>query len=268
MASKTKKETTGLRGACMVALASVFEILAPYADRMVLIGGWVPLFLLELNGTEGWSHQGSADLDFLFQAGLSRADSNHIIQLLKAAGCMPRPYPEWRDEYVPFSFLMDVKYGTRRDTVQIDLLGLDLGSGGAPNAMKSATTLALDSARTIEVPIRNTHKTIRVAGAAAMFALKAIALMQRNLAKDGYDIYSLVKYYDNLAGEVRPLMQGPPVRNAITTVQRAFATPEARGPQGVAQYLALPPGSARERELALDAWQTLDTFLRVLKGAR
>ena len=251
----------------MVALANVFEILAPYADRMVLIGGWVPLFLLELNGIEGWSHQGSADLDFLFQAGITRAESNNIIQLLKAAGCEPRPYPEWRDEYVPFSFLMDVKYGTRRDTVQIDLLGLDVTGGGAPNAMKTATTLAMSSARTVAVPIRNTHRTIRVAGASAMFALKSIALMQRNQAKDSYDIYSLVKYYDGLANEVRPLTQGPPIRKAIATVQRAFATPQARGPLGVAQYLAIPPGSVREQEMTRDAWQTLDTFLRVLNRA-
>jgi hypothetical protein len=57
--------------ACVIVMRDLFTYLKPYRNQIVLIGGWVPYFLLEKytpSGSEHDQHVGSLDVDIALDA--------------------------------------------------------------------------------------------------------------------------------------------------------------------------------------------------------
>jgi len=76
----SKKEVDG----CLSVLVELMTILGEFRDNMVLVGGWIPYFLMEKNRHE---HVGSLDIDIAldFQK-ISDDTYKTILQLLKSRG--------------------------------------------------------------------------------------------------------------------------------------------------------------------------------------
>ena len=53
----------GLTGASLSALLELAVTLRSYQDSLVLVGGWVPYFLIEEFGRGNFTHVGSIDID-------------------------------------------------------------------------------------------------------------------------------------------------------------------------------------------------------------
>jgi len=102
------------------ALLELALTLRSYDDALVLVGGWVPFFLVEeaQRGRDAFRHVGSIDIDFVVDADLVGEDEYAtIVQLLNRRGWVQAPNSR-------FTFLRSTRPpGQRRaDEVAVDFL--------------------------------------------------------------------------------------------------------------------------------------------------
>jgi hypothetical protein len=241
-------EITLKHHACLVALEKVIKILKPFADDFVMVGGWVPYFLTQVEAGEP-AHPGSADLDFAFDPSrITLQRRAEVFEALQKGGCKVRTLVD--DIYIPMSFTMRVGYKGRTVPVAIDILGLE--DPGQHVIAKRHLQLALKQSEKLKVSVGRRRFEIRVSGAAATFALKALAFGSRKNGKDAWDMFYLISFYrdgtDALAKEVRALMRGGVMRQTIESVSFWFATPNSLGPRMAAQF-ANPGGTVAARNV-------------------
>ena len=260
--ASTKREIPGRRQSCLIALSQVLDTLSPFADEFVLIGGWAPYFLLQAHSDADVRHIGSADLDFVFNsARMTVLKRTQIEAALLRIGCQPRHIDDMPSLDIPNSYWLPVKHQGQLLRVQIDLLGLSEGR----NELRSQAELALREAETIMVMVGKRKLNVRVGGAVAIFAMKAIALNSRQAPKDAYDLYMLARYYkggpEALAQELKPLLVGPPVRSAMGFVRRWFGDTQAAGPQAVVDFLLATGTRAALARLRALVYETVQVVL-------
>ena len=264
--TSTRAQITAARRASLEALSLVLAALAEFADDFVLIGGWAPYFLLQKHGRGGAEHYGSVDLDLVFDGPrLSPERRQQILDTLKNAGCEQRMWDKASEIPIPNSFLMPVTVGARQLKIQVDLIGLD---GVGQRNLESHYALALKQHEDVTMTVGDRDLNVRVSGAAAVFAMKAIALNNRKAPKDAYDLYMVARYYkagpESLAEELKPLLHGPPIRSSVANVRRWFADEFAPGPRAVVEFLlsdAPAPAQVRLRQQAFGVIQRLLTAL-------
>ncbi|NJM39317.1 MAG: nucleotidyl transferase AbiEii/AbiGii toxin family protein [Anaerolineae bacterium] len=261
--ARDMKSIPPLRQAALIALTQVLDVLAPYSDHFVLIGGWAPYLLLSRYGHTEADHIGSADLDLCFNGpGLTPAIRDEIVAALAKIGCQQRMWDDVNGVVMPDTYLLPVRAGGHVVKVQIDLIGLDrVGK----RKLESQYALALKRAENISFRIGNRNVQVPVSGAAAVFAMKAIALNNRHAAKDAYDLYMVTRYYKNgpesLAAELRPLLIGPPMRLAVSNVARWFKDERAPGPRAVAQFLLPDAAADEQQQLSQEAFLMVKVLL-------
>lgn len=104
--------------ACLSVLVEFMTILGEYRESIVLIGGWVPYFLIERKKHE---HVGSLDIDAAFDFNsISSEAYNTILKLLKKRG--------YREGSQPFIFYRTIKVESGIEvTVEINLLAGEYG---------------------------------------------------------------------------------------------------------------------------------------------
>jgi len=115
-------------GASRSALLDLSLTLRSYDNALVLVGGWVPYFLIEeaQRGRSGFTHVGSIDIDFVVDADVVGEDEYAtIVQLLTERGWVQAPNSR-------FSFLRSTRApGNRRDDeVAVDFLTTEPQSVG------------------------------------------------------------------------------------------------------------------------------------------
>jgi hypothetical protein len=261
-----KKRIPPLRQAALIALTQVLDVLAPYSDHFVLIGGWAPYLLLSRYGHAGADHIGSADLDLCFNGpSLTPAIRDEIVTALSKIGCQQRMWDEANELAMPDTYLLPVQANGQTVKVQIDLIGLDrVGK----RKLESQYALALKRSETINFKIGRRDVRVPVSGAGAIFAMKAIALANRHADKDAYDLYMVTRYYKNgpesLASELRPLLIGPPMKLAVSNVARWFKDEQAPGPRAVAKFLLPDAPAAEQRQLSQEAYVIMNALLTEL----
>lgn len=116
--------------ACRAVMAELWTALAAYNEYMVLIGGWVPYFLLERHSRTDPGHVGSLDVDLALDASrIPEVAYQTILDILQKRG-----YRQRRDRLgrpIPFSYLRTVE--TVEDMtveVQVDFLAPEYGGTG------------------------------------------------------------------------------------------------------------------------------------------
>src|SRR3990172_8545832 len=95
--------------ACVIVMRELFLYLKPYRNQIVLIGGWVPYFLLEKYKHPGQyaQHVGSLDIDVALDAfSIPETDYKTILEILLGRGFYQRKDTLGRD--IPASFLKKV----------------------------------------------------------------------------------------------------------------------------------------------------------------
>lgn len=85
-------------------------------------------------------------------------------------------------------------------------------------------------------------RDIWVSGAGAYVVLKALAFDSRGENKDAYDLYYVVRNYGagliEVAAKLRPLLDDPEARRALTVLRRDFTELDAVGPMRVAAFVS------------------------------
>lgn len=229
------------------ALLQVAVALGDDLPHVVLVGGLVPLFLVDQAeaATRDEAHVGSADVDVALHFALLDEDRYDALAGRLAASrfepdenAQGNPTPQrWRYGPAPsvkVDFLIDE---TETDDGTWDRV-LHLGDGlAAVRALGLA--LAFDDAVKHELDgdtLDGAHarRTIRVCGPGAFVVLKALAFRNRAARKDAYDLAYVLRNVqggpEHVADRLVPFRNHPAVQRALTLLAEDFGEERATGP--------------------------------------
>ncbi|MDH4267951.1 MAG: hypothetical protein OEW45_20175, partial [Deltaproteobacteria bacterium] len=115
--------------ACVIVMRELFLYLKPYRDQIVLIGGWVPYFLLEKYRHPGEydQHVGSLDIDVALDAfSIPETAYKSILEILREREFYHKK--DTLDRDIPASFLKKVVIENGKEIqVRIDFLAPEYG---------------------------------------------------------------------------------------------------------------------------------------------
>jgi len=243
-------------------LLELMLLLGEYRDHLVLVGGWVPEFLITQPGKR---HIGSIDVDLAVDHNaLTEAGYRTIRQLLLDRGYV-------QDDQQPFIFRREVN----SITVEVDLLSGEYGGTGKSRRHQKILDTHLRKARGCDIAFDNPETirlegelpdggrdavSIKIASIETFLCMKGMALDSRLKEKDAWDIDYCIREFpggmDTLVERLRPRIKHGLVREALDKIAKHFASPEHRGPRHVADFEEVDDPETR------DAIQR-DTFERV-----
>ena len=260
----------GLTKASLSALLELAVTLRSYRDAMVLVGGWVPYFLIEEFGRGEFNHVGSIDIDLAVDP--EKVDEEQyaeIIELIERRGYTKRL--SRTGEPIKFSYKKQI-------ISSIDNKGYDI-------SVDFLTSRALDTdkhrhrriqpslnARVIEgCEIAFKHNIIKkISGIlpgngeieidikmldiAGCICMKGIVLGKAYREKDAYDIYSVVSQCLErpimVAKEVKSKLNEESMLKGIGSIKQRFRNIRAEGPSWVANFLGDTDQTAKDRIIA------------------
>ena len=260
--------------ACLSVLVEVMTVLGEFRSHIVLIGGWIPYFLLEESQHE---HVGSLDIDIAldFQK-ISNDTYQTILQALMDRG--------YRQADQPFIFYRTIaKKDGGEIIVQVDLLAGEYGGTGKSHrtqviqqdgkARKArGCDLVFGHNRLLRVtgnmPNGSQNEvTIKIADIIPFLVMKGMTLWERYKEKDAYDVYFTVLHYPGgikeLANVFEPFRQNKLVHEGLGKVRTKFKSIDAPGPICVIVFLDIDDEEERER-IKRDAYERVNAFLNLL----
>ena len=271
--------------ACVIVMRELFLYLKPYRNQIVLIGGWVPYFLLEKYKYPGEydQHVGSFDIDVALDAfSIPETDYKTILEILSGRGFYQRKDALGRD--IPASFLKKIGLENKKEIeVRIDFLAPEYG--GTPKKRRHqiiqdmlarkgrGTDIVFSHADVIHLsgPISNganIELDIKVADVTACFVMKGILLGERTSEKDAYDLYMLVRYYKegpkSVLSELTKLRNHGLMKEALKNIQEHFKDIKSLGPVSIARFMGITDREEHDR-ITRDAFEL---FQFIIQGMR
>jgi hypothetical protein len=241
----------------------------PWRQRVCLVGGLVPMYLVPMTGYRQPMHVGSTDVDVALRLAVEDADEGAYSTLaknLKRIGFSRVNGSSWRwfvavdGEPIVLEFLGDsaeVSPGTPfRASVTPPA-----GAGGVGLLCVRGVELAFADAVTVTRDVKlpgGALSTVefRVTNIAPYVALKADAYLDRGKAKDAYDLIYVLRWWPEgpaaaaQAVSRSPVAAHPFVRGAVERVASRFTDPGRDGP---IDYAALAAGGAAGQSRATAA---------------
>ena len=285
MAKEDLKGSGEMVRASMSVYLELMTILGAYRDALVLVGGWVPYFILERYGQEDtdFQHVGSIDIDIAVDHRRVSPDQYApIVDRLERHGYRQRL--NRLGQPIPFSFeRMVVLEGEREVDIAVDFLAGEYeGTGESHRHQRVQNDLLARKARGCDVVFdycfdyelsgvlpdgaENTVQ-VKIADVVGCLTMKGITLGERYHEKDAYDIYSVIAHYRGGPGEValvvRPHLNNALVREGADKIAETFQSIRSMGPVGVGRFLA--SDSAEQQRITADAFVTVGEFIKVLK---
>jgi len=271
--------------ACVIVMRELFLYLKPYRNQIVLIGGWVPYFLLEKYKYRGEydRHVGSLDIDVALDAfSIPETAYESILEILRERGFYHKKDALDRD--IPASFLKKVRFEDGKEIeVRIDFLAPEYGGTSKKKrhqiiqemlARKGrGTDIVFNHADVIHLsgPISNganIELDIKVADVTACLVMKGIALGERTSEKDAYDLYMLARYYKegpkSVLSELRKLRNHGLMKEAFKNIEEHFKDIKSLGPVSVAKFMGITDQEEYDR-ITRDAFEV---FQLIIQGMR
>jgi Nucleotidyl transferase AbiEii toxin, Type IV TA system len=256
-------------------LVDVGQVLAQFADCMVVVGGWIPDLLLP-DADE--PHVGSIDVDLALDARkLSEGRYAELLKLLLTTG---RYKPGAKDfqlvvevdlkdgeaaVQVEVEFLApkDVKLKRKRPRLLADFRVLQADGCGVAFHAPVEHRLSGQNVR----GARNTVR-LRVASLADFLVMKAHAIGGREKPKDSYDLcYCLENCtggFAELADDWKRRLGEKDVARAVELLREKFASPNAFGPQQVVEFYH-SAGAEEQAMQARRAYELVQGFLNRIR---
>ena len=267
-------------------MRELFTYLKLYRNQIVLIGGWVPYFLLEKYGTPGNEyehHVGSLDVDVALDAfSIPESAYKTILEILKDRGFYHRKDNLGKE--IPASFLKKVIFQDGEEIeVQIDFLAPEYG--GSPKKRRHqviqdmlarkgrGTDIVFNQIEMVRLsgPISNganIELDIKAANVAACFVMKGIALGERTSEKDSYDLYMLARYYkegpESVLFELKKLGNHGLMKEALRNMEEQFKDVKSIGPVSVARFMGISDKDEYDR-ITRDACELLQFIIRGMR---
>jgi len=254
-------------------LMELVHLLGEYRDDLVLVGGWVPYFLIP-NKTK--PHIGSTDVDLAVNHRRIKADVYKTIQAL----LLSRGY---RQGLQPFIFIRTVEVRGKKVNVEVDFMAGEYeGTGTTHRTQQVQREFRARKARGCDLAFQMSREiaikgvlpdgsldsmAVRVASIVPFLVMKGMAIDRRLKEKDAYDIFYCIKNYpggtDALIVDFMPHMEHGLVREGLQKIARHFSSIRNLGPRYVVDFEELTAEEEREH-LARDAYERVRDFLEKL----
>jgi hypothetical protein len=259
--------------ACLSVLVEFMTLLGEFKDSIVLVGGWVPYFLIEERKQE---HTGSLDIDAALDfKNISSETYSTILELLKERG-----YFETEQPYV-FNRTVETESGAQV-TVKINLLAGEYGGTSKSHRTQKVQDVKARKARGCDLAFDQNFSvtlfsrmpdgaknevTIRIAEIVPFLVMKGMALWDRYKEKDAYDIYFAILYYpggvQKLVSVFQPFKSNKLVREGLSKIRTRFKDVESPGPVWVTNFEEIDDEEEKER-VRRDAFERANAFLDAL----
>jgi len=257
--------------ACLSVLVELMTILGEYRDSIVLVGGWIPYFLLENSRKE---HVGSLDIDIAldFQK-ISNSSYRTILQMLKNKGYQ-------KGDQQPFIYYRTIKNEEGRDvTIEIDLLAGEYGGTSKNHRTQliqdvrarkvRGCDLVFEQYRSLRIsatmPDGSINEvTVKVADIIPFLVMKGMSIWERYKEKDAYDIYFTILNYPGGIQELvkifKPVRSHKLVKEGLGKIKAKFKDVNSIGPAWITIFQ--DTGDDEEKELIKrDAYERINTFI-------
>jgi hypothetical protein len=255
-------------------LVDVGQVLASFADCLVVVGGWVPDLLLP-DADE--PHVGSIDVDLALDA--AKLNDGRYADLLKLLTDTGR----YRQGAKGFQLVVEVDLGDGEAPVQVEVEFLApkeiILAKHKPKLFPGFRVLQADACgvafqapeqftlkgRTVRGATNTVH--LRVASVPDFLVMKAHAIGGRDKPKDSYDLCYCLEHFpgglEALAAHWRQRREEPDIEKAIEILRQKFEAVDSFGPQQVVEFHAAAEAETREMQ-ARRAYELVAEFLRLL----
>jgi hypothetical protein len=258
-----------VRATCLYLATKLGDLM----DELIVVGGLTPSLLIDQEKlpSDVSPHVGTMDLDLgLAFALVGEQRYQAVAERLRAAGFEMDTNEEgnptrqrWRisDPPVKVDFLIEPDepaakpgrlFPLTKDWAAIIAPGLHLAFQNNRLVLLEGKTILGETAQ----------RRVRVCGAGAFVALKALAFHIRGENKDAYDLFYMLRNFGRGVSEVaeqfRPLLPDPAALRAVEHLRMDFLDFEALGPRRVAEFLY----SRSDLDLQTDVVEFVRTFLR------
>ena len=259
--------------ACLSVMVELMTLLGKFREHIVLIGGWVPYFLLEEKRQQ---HTGSLDIDIAldFQE-ISDEAYRTILQLLEERG--------YEQGEQPFIFYRTIKAKEGIPvTVEVDLLAGEYGGTGKTHRTQKVQDVRARKARGCDLVFQHSlsitlcekmpdvarnEVTIKVADVVPFLVMKGMALWERYKEKHAYDIYFTILHYAGglweLVKAFEPFKSNCLVHEGLGKIREKFIDVDAPGPVWVANFEEIDDEEEKER-VKRDVFERVNAFLDAL----
>jgi hypothetical protein len=262
------------RVAARRVLVDVGQVLASFADCLVVVGGWTPDLLLP-NADE--PHVGSIDVDIALDA--TRLNDGRYAELITLWLDTKRYRPGEKD----FQLIVevDLKDGEKPVQVEVEFLApreVKLKKN-TPKLLADFRVLQVEAASEafrnpveLKLPGQNVRGakntvTLRVASLADFLVMKAHAIGGRDKPKDTYDFcYCLEQIpggMEKLAEDWKQRSREKNIAKAVEILREKFASVDAFGPQQLVEFHSAPDADTQAMQ-ARQAYELVQKFLSLL----
>ena len=254
-------------------LVELMTILGNYRDNIVLIGGWVPYFLLDSNEM---SHVGSIDIDLALNfKEITDESYKTILDLLDQRG--------YRQGSQPNIFLREIQIKNGNSfIVQVDLLSGEYGGTTKSHRMQRIQDIKARKARGCDLAFEynillsvnsimpdgaKNSVDIKVASVIPFLVMKGMAIWERKKEKDAYDIYYTISNYpggiNNLIDVFKPVADNKLVQEGLGKIYSKFNNIDSIGPTWLVQFLNIEDREEIDR-VKRDVFERITTFIQKL----
>jgi hypothetical protein len=232
-------------------LVDVGQVLASFADCLVVVGGWTPDLLLPKAEEQ---HIGSIDVDLALDA--AKLNDGRYAELLKLLLDTKRYQPGEKEFQLVVE--VDLKDGEKPVQVEVEFLApkeVKLKKN-RPKLLENFRVLQVEAASEafrspveLKLPGQNVRGatntvTLRVASLADFLVMKAHAIGGRDKPKDSYDLcYCLEQFpggMEKLAEDWKKKAVEKNIAKAIEILREKFAAVGAFGPQQLVEFHSAP----------------------------
>ena len=253
-------------------LVDLGQVLASFADCMVVVGGWVPDLLLP---EADEPHIGSIDVDLALDA--AKLGDGRYAELLKLLFDTKR----YRQGKKTFQLIatVDLKDGNEPVQVEVEFLApkeVKLASNH-PKLVENFRVLQITGRNVaFEAPVEHTltgrnvrgaDNTVRlhVASLADFLVMKALAIGGRDKPKDFYDFCYCLQHSPEGPGKLAEIwrQRTPPklLAQSLKILREKFTAVDAFGPQQVVEFHNSPTPDEQAMQ-ARRAYELMQVFLQ------
>jgi hypothetical protein len=251
-----------------------------YKDSIILVGGWVPYFLIEEYGEDEYSHVGSIDIDFAINPDEIDVDEYAtIVEMIERRGYKNRIARD--GSVIQFSFIKNIisPYDKKNYNVQVDFLTSPTKSNKKHRHRKVQHDLPARIAKGCDLAFNHnmnkkiegilpdngeSNSEINMLDIPGCIGMKGIVLGEAYREKDAYDIYSVIGHCLNnptiIANKVKPYLNEQSMKDGIDSIRNKFRNISAEGPSWTAIFM-YPTDKEMQDRIKAESYVLVKEFL-------